>query len=43
MYEYLASVTLADLVEKHACRPATGIAPLKDARRRGARVASVSV
>jgi Rrf2 family iron-sulfur cluster assembly transcriptional regulator len=33
MYEYLMSVTLADLVEKHADRPGARVVPLKDARR----------
>jgi Rrf2 family iron-sulfur cluster assembly transcriptional regulator len=37
MYEYLESVTLSDLVEKHLSKPGAEISLLKDARRPGAR------
>ena len=37
MYEYLESVTLSDLVEKHLNKPGAEISLLKDARRPGAR------
>ena len=37
MYEYLESVTLSDLVEKHLKKPGADVLLLKDARRPGSR------
>jgi Rrf2 family iron-sulfur cluster assembly transcriptional regulator len=42
MYEYLVSVTLADLVEKHANRSGARVVPLGDARRGNSRAVSAS-